>query len=192
MFKLLLSTLLLCTFLFADTKEEKTYIFKAKGEFAEELKALMEKHAQKGDVQIQEVKKTRTFGQKATSIVDSFLNNEELSGDIAYGKHLYEKTCYRCHGKKADESTYSTARDLNTLTKKELYENLRSYKTDSDFGKSTRLIMHEQVSGMTAEEMVSVSAYIYSLHHSTDEAKKSMGTQKTDENEEPVQDTYLK
>lgn len=195
MLRVVLVTMLLWVFgSCTDTNEEKTYLFKAKGEFAEELKALMEKHAKNGDVEIQELKNTRNFGQESPSILNSFLNDEELSGDIEYGKHIYERTCYRCHGQKADKSSYASARVLNTLSKEELYESLHSYKTDALFGGNNKFIMHEQAIGMTTPEMVSVSAYIYSLSHTKSEAKKPIGSKTKDSNndDEAVQGTYLK
>lgn len=190
MFKFALVIVFLLTFGFS-ADDEKTYVFKAKGKFAQELKELMKKHAQDGDIEIQEVQNKRSFGQQATSIVDSFLNNEELSGDIAYGKQIYDKTCYRCHGKQAEKSTYASVRSLNTLSKEELYESLHSYKTDALYGGSNKFIMREQAVGMTTPEMVSVSAYIYSLSHSKKEATRPIGKKSTN-TEEQVQGTYLK
>lgn len=190
---LVLALIMACSF---GADEEKTYVFKAKGKFAEELKELMKKHAKDGDVVIEEATpdyyKGSRYQNQAPSMLDSFLNNEELSGDVEYGKHIYDRTCYRCHGKSAQKSTYPTARNLNTLTKKELYESLMSYKTDATYGKSSKFIMHEQAVGMTTPEMISVSAYIYSLSHSRKDATAPLNDEDAKKKKEGVQGTYLR
>ncbi len=177
--------------------DDKTYVFKAKGKFAEELKALMKKHAKDGEVEITE-EQPDYYGSSRKksngSVIESFLNSEDLSGDLSYGKEIYDKKCHRCHGKQAEKNTYATSRVLNTLSKEDLYYGLRSYKTDSSYGKSTKVIMREQVYGMTTEEMVSVSAYIYSLKHSKSKALKALNEAEEDkiEKKQGVQGTYLK
>ncbi len=196
MLRIFLTIALLAVFGLSADNEEKTYVFKAKGEFAEELKQLMQKHAKDGKIEIQEAKpdyyNNKRHNNQAPTLLESFLNDEELSGDIEYGKHLYDKTCYRCHGKMAEKSSYPNARVLKTLTKSELYDSLLNYKTDPKYGKSTRMIMHSQAVGMTTPEMVSVSAYIYSLTHSKKEALDPLNEKEENVEKEGVQGTYLK
>lgn len=159
--RVLLATALIASLMNA----EEEYVFKAKGEFAKELKQLMEKYAAEGKVEIQEAKPGRSgFRDASVGIIDAFLNNEETLGDIEYGKEIYNKTCFQCHGEKADKSSYANARVLNTLTKQELVEQLEGYATDADFGGSTRIIMHQYADGLVTEEIASVAAYIYSLN----------------------------
>lgn len=197
MLRSLLAVALLIVFSFG-ADDEKTYVFKAKGKFAEELKALMQKHAKDGDVVIQEETPDyyngSRYNNQAPSMLDSFLNNEELGGDIEYGKKIYDRTCYRCHGKKANESTYPTARNLTTLTKEELYDSLHDYKTDPTYGKANKFIMHEQAVGMTTPEMISVSAYIYSLTHSRKAATTPLNEKEEEakKKKEGIQGTYLR
>ncbi len=194
MSRIFLAILLLTVFGFS---EEKTYVFKAKGEFAKELKQLLKKHEKEGKIEIQEEKpdyyNNSGYNNQRSSLLDSFLNSDDLSGDINFGKRLYDRTCYRCHGKLADKSYYPNARVLNTLTKKELYNSLFYYKTDSQYGDTTRMIMRQQAKTMTTREMASVSAYIYSLSHSKKEALSPLN-EKEDEvgNKQGVQGTYLK
>lgn len=196
MFRIILSIVLLCAFSLG-AEEEKTYTFKAKGKFAEELKELMKKHAKDGDVVIEEAEPDyyKSSGyRKSPTMLDSFLNNEDLTGDLSYGKEIYNKTCYKCHGKKAEKSSYPNARNLNTLSKKDLYYNLLEYKRNAKHGHSTKMIMQQQASGMTTPEMISVSAYIYSLSHSKGKAVAPINGDSEDEavkNKKGVQGTYL-
>lgn len=183
MLKVFLSFALACSMSLGD----EIFTIKVKDEFKAEFKELMQKYQSDGKVQLykQNVK-------KSPNILQSFLNSEDTSGDIALGKTIYEKTCYRCHGKNADTTLYPSARVLNTLDKTELYDALMSYKTDSSYGKATKFIMSQQASALTSSEMSSVSAYIYSLTHSFKEASKQVNQKADEEENTGVQGTYLK
>ena len=160
--KTLLISIALASLLFASEQE---YIFKAKGEIAEQLKALIEQHAKDGQVQIQKVEPR--YGRYSNGIVDAFLNDEIGAGDIFYGKTLYNDRCTSCHGQKAEKSTYINARALKTLSKDELIKQLNGYAFEDDFGGSTSSIMKLQAQSLTEEQIVSISAYIYSIDHKT-------------------------
>jgi cytochrome c553 len=159
--RVLLATALIASLMNA----EEEYVFKAKGEFAKELKQLMEKYAADGKVEIQESKEGRSsIRDTSVGIIDSLLGNNVTEGDIAYGKEIYNNTCYQCHGEKADKSSYANARVLNTLPLETLVEQLENYADDPEYGGNTNIIMHQYASGMTTEQIASVSAYIYSLN----------------------------
>ncbi len=196
MLKVLLSVSILCAFSFGADKET-TYVFKAKGEFAKELKQLMKKHEKDGKVEIYEEKPDyyNAPRYKQRTVVDSILGNEEIYGNIRYGERLYDKTCYRCHGKKADKSSYPSARVLNTLTKDQLFDAMRAYKTDSDYGGFAKFVMREQAIPLSDDDMASLATYIYSLSHSKKEAMAPVNSTEEDMEEsrkQGVQGTYLK
>lgn len=159
------------------------YIFKAKGKFAKELKSLMEKYSKEGKIEIQEVPAESGLRQNATNIIDAFLNNKETNGDIAYGKRLYDARCATCHGANASQKKYNNSRVLSNLDKKTLVDELENYNTDPDFGGSTKFIMNQAVSGLVTDQLVSISAYIYSIKHSTKKtttpAKKGQSSKET-------------
>jgi len=159
MYKVLLIVCILFSF---SQAEDKEYVFKAKGAFAEELKTLMEKHAKEGKVEV-EVVDAQSLRSNKTSMLDKLLSSKETKEDIAYGKKIYEQTCSACHGQKAEKSSYPNARILKTLSKEELVSQLRSYNRDADYGGSTKMIMNQQASSLVEEEMISLAAYIYTL-----------------------------
>lgn len=176
----------------AVTAAEEEYTFKAKGEFAKELKELMDKYAKEGKIEIEEssTSERNLERNKSTSIIDKFLNNEETSGDIAYGKELYDKTCFKCHGEKAERSSYGNARDLNTLSKETLIEQLEGYARYSGYGGNTGFIMHQQVIGLGTEKIISIASYIYSLNPNA--VKMETSKNKKGNNSSPTQGSYLK
>jgi cytochrome c553 len=165
--KFVFTSLALASLLVANEDE---YVFKAKGEFAKQLKALIEQHAKDGQVQIQKVEPG--YGRYSNGIVNAFLNDEIGAGDVSYGKTLYEARCTQCHGPKADVSSYANARVLKTLTKDELVAQLTGYATDDTFGGSTGAVMRPQAQPLTQEQIVSISAYIYSIDHKQTAVKR--------------------
>lgn len=180
---MLKSLLIICLFFvsIANAAEEE-YIFKAKGEFAKELKTLMEKYAKEGKVEIQKAPENSGFRTKSYSLIDSFLNNEETTGDIAYGKKIYTTSCATCHGKNAEQSQYNNARILTTLDKKTLIEQIQNYASDPEYGGSTRFLMNQAATALTTDQIVSISAYIYSIKHTEAEAKQPISKETKDNN----------
>jgi len=168
---------------------DDTYVFEAKGEFAKELKTLMDKYAKEGKIEIKKVEEkveTETVG-----IVEAFLNNEEITGNVEIGKKIYNNRCFTCHGINANDSKYNNARKLSTLNKKTLVDQIEAYGStyNENHGGSTRVIMHEAVVGMSTSEIVSVSSYIYSLNHDTKLPTSVNSTQVEEEKEAPT--SYL-
>lgn len=191
MLRILLAATLITTAIVANEEE---YTFKAKGEFAKELKELMDKYAKEGKIEIEEstTKDRNLSDKKSTNIIDKFLNNEESEGDIAYGKELYDKTCFKCHGVMAERSSYGNARNLNTLSKEVLIEELEEYARYSGHGGSTGFIMHQQVIGLGMEKIVSIASYIYSLNPNAATIETSKRNESSENNSSPTQGSYLK
>jgi cytochrome c553 len=190
MFKLLVSFLFI-TLVFLNASEEE-YTFKAKGEFAKELKSLMEKYAKEGKIEIQKIDQSQISNRNSVGIVEAFLNAEQITGDVAFGKQIYDKNCFACHGEKAEKSSYNNARILSTLNKETLVEKLENYSKDATYGGSTKLIMHQAVVGMSTDEIVSVSAYIYSIKNGKDMATSPLSSSNNqEENSNEVKSSYL-
>lgn len=179
--------LLSCALVASMMVAEETYVFTAKGEFAKELKALMEKHAQEGQVEIQEVPLEYSTG--GGGVLDAILSPRPLVGNVAAGKALYNRTCFRCHGVEAERSSYNNARVLRTLSKEELMNQIEGYRRDASYGGSTSLVMHQASVTLTSQEIRSLAEYISSLDGAP-EATTSNNPKA--EPATPVQGSYLK
>lgn len=191
MFKIFTSLFLILSISVIATAQDE-YIFKAKGKFAKELKALMQKYAKEGKVEIQEAPAKSSLHRSSTTILDAFLNNEETVGDIAYGKRLYKARCIKCHGVNASEKKYNNSRVLTKLDKETLIDQLENYSSDAEYGKSTKFLMYEAVSGLTTDQMISIAAYIYSINHSTEKITAPTNSSKSDKkNSNEAPSTYL-
>ena len=180
--------LLSCALVASIMVAEETYVFTAKGEFAKELKALMEKHAQEGQIEIQEV--TPEQGSSG-NVLDAILSPRPKVGNISAGKALYDRTCFRCHGAQAERSSYNNARVLRTLSKEELMNQMESYRRDPSHGGSTAIVMHQASVALTTQEIRSLAEYISSLDGAPSEAASGAPKGKA-EPVAPVQGTYLK
>ena len=80
---------------------EETYVFEAKGEFAKELKALVEKYSKEGKIDAKVYTKQELEAEKIEQ--DGALVS--YSGDYMTGKELYKKKCSLCHGVKGEKKS---------------------------------------------------------------------------------------
>ena len=174
MYKILTS--LLFIFITFSIAADDTYVFEAKGEFAKELKSLVEKYSKEGKIEAKVYKKEDIDKSESKTITRTVLSAfsddtaEQLkNADISKGKMIYNKTCARCHGKNADENKYAGIRKLSTLKPLLIVELLETYKEayDNSFGGSLRFLMKPQADHLTTDEMQSIAVYIYSLNHNT-------------------------
>ena len=199
MFRVLCSFFVL--FLLVLQAEEKSYVFEAKGKFAEELKSLVEKYSKEGkvDVTVYESKDTLQKESKTVTqrLIDGFLPNdaEDLKyADISEGERLYKKKCAECHGVKADENSYAVKHKLIALKPIEIIELLEGYKENytGTFGGSLRAIMKPHADALTSTEMQSIAVYIYSIKNGKDMATSPLSSSNNqEENSNEVKSSYL-
>ena len=167
MLKILLSIALAGSVLFANETQnsEETYTFTAKGEFAKELKALMEKYEKDGKVEINEIKVDESAGEDG--FIDGLLSGKARAADLTLGKKVYDSQCVKCHGASAEKSTYASARNLRTLSKDEIEEQLENYRRDSTYGNGAGIIMHKYAAVLNTKEIRSLAEYISSFDMKT-------------------------
>jgi len=151
--------------------QEDTYVFEAKGEFAKELKSLVEKYSKEGKIEANVYEKgyepqseSKTITQSLLSVFDSSDAEALKYADIGKGEQIYQAKCASCHGVSAKENRYGSARVLSTLEPTEIYTQLRGYRNEEDFGGSLKYIMQPKASGLLDKDMQSIAVYIYSLN----------------------------
>lgn len=88
---------------------------------------------------------------------------KDVASDIGEGRRIYNDVCFKCHGERAEKSTYANARDLITLSKETIVDQVRAYKRDSGYGKVTGIIMRPQAMAITDDQAVNIAAYIETL-----------------------------
>ena len=194
MIKILAS--LLFVFITFTIAADDSYVFEAKGEFAKELKALVEKYKKEGKVKVTVYKKSDLKERKTKTITKTILSAftqddaEELKyADVEVGQKIYQSKCISCHGKNADVNSYANPRKLSTLKPIEIARLLKNYRDIENFGGSTRFIMKPQADNLVSDEMQSIAVYIYSLNHDTKMSTSENSTQIEENSEAPT--SYL-
>jgi len=171
-------TVLLFIFITFSTASEETYVFEAKGEFAKELKLLVEKYSQEGKIDAKVYVKKIERG----SMIDSIFSKNKI---IINGKKIYNKQCSTCHGEKGKRSPGYGARTMNTMTKDDIERAILNYKNDMQYGGSGKMLMQGVSVSLRGVELNSIIAYV--LDTSTIDVKIS--TQSKENNTAPT--SYL-
>ena len=169
MYKILILSFFIYT-TFANATDE-TYVFEAKGEFAKELKALVEKYSKEGKIDAKVyIKKTDN-----NSIVDSIFSNNKT---LINGEKLYKKKCASCHGVKGVRAPGYGARAMNTMTKDEIDMAIQNYKSDMQYGGSGKFLMQGVAVALRKVELDAIVAYVMDetgvvKNNSTEQIKNS-------------------
>jgi cytochrome c553 len=179
---------------------EEEITIKATGEFAKELKELMEKYQTSnvnGSIEIISENTTKaadeidaveneesnsddeivivdvndsiynqtskTEEKKSFGVMDMLFGEKDIDGDIAQGEKLYKQNCTKCHGERAEKSSYLSARDLIKLSKAEIVDQLKNYRRDSGYGGSAGIVMRVQAIMLNESQMRDIASYIDSL-----------------------------
>ena len=136
---------------------DDTYVFEAKGEFAKELKELVEKHSKDENNSVNVYKKTQDVGDSR------FLGigiNKNVSYSVEEGKALYMKKCASCHGQNADKKAYGTSRRLKDMDAEDIYISMNSYLTGDSFGGSFRTVMYNEAAKTSSNDLGYILAYL--------------------------------
>lgn len=194
MYKIVIS--LLFIFITLSSAADDSYVFEAKGAFAKDLKALVEKYKKEGKVEVTVYKKSDIKESKSKTITSKILSAfsgedaENLKyADIEVGQRIYQSKCASCHGKNADDNSYANPRKLSTLKPIVIARLLKNYRDSRNFGGSTRFIMQPQANGLLSNEMQSIAVYIYSLKNGT--KMKTKSSNKKDKKEDSPESSYL-
>ena len=132
---------LACFFTFAlnaaDNTNDDTYVFEAKGEFAKELKSLIEKHSKDENITVNIYKSASTAGGKANiGKVNRNINSLKERGGA-----IFAEKCASCHGENGQKKAYGVSRKLKDLDAKEISIAISQYTTDLSYGGKMKNIM---------------------------------------------------
>ncbi|MDR2342822.1 MAG: c-type cytochrome [Campylobacteraceae bacterium] len=191
---------LIVLFLCSVSLAEEEITIKATGDFAKELKELVEKYQENnisGSIEVvedseseeeqlkkspleqamqEEIKKDGSTNASLETyekyFSDEKQDNKGIFGfifssneqtNVSKGKASYEKKCISCHGENAQKSSYLNARNLITLAKDEIVEEVKNYRRDSGYSKGTGFIMRSQAVMVNDKEVRDIADYIDSL-----------------------------
>jgi cytochrome c553 len=172
MFKILLPLLfIIVTFTYAA---EDSYVFEAKGAFAKELKALVEKYSKEGKIEAKVYKKD-------DGIISTILGGSTSNQD---GKALYVKKCASCHGQKGEEGAGAGSRLLKDMTADEIEYSMSKYKRDNHFGGSMKALMHNVSVALRGTDIKAITSYIKGTY-------KPDSKSSTVKNNDKVESSYL-
>ncbi|MDO5046715.1 c-type cytochrome [Campylobacter sp.] len=151
----LITSLLLLSSLNAN---EPSYVFEAKGEFAKELKALVEKYSKEENVTI-------NVYEKAPENEDSsgFLNigvNSKRSYSVEKGRELYAKNCASCHGENGEKRAYGASRKLTEISAEDIEAAFSGYLNDPEYGGNKREMMKTVVAKTNYKDLGAIIAFL--------------------------------
>ena len=139
--------------------DEESYVFEAKGEFAKELKALVEKHAKDENVQINVYENKNTNNVGDSRFLGVGINkNIEYSAKI--GEEKYKAQCAECHGVKGEKSASTGSKRLSNMSGKDIFASFNSYLSDGSHGGSARIIMQGISAKTSSTDLGYIIAYL--------------------------------
>ncbi len=173
----MLKVLLSISFLFMSTfvNAEESYVFEAKGAFAKELKALVEKYSKEGKIDAKVYKKDDT-------IVNTILGRNRVDLN---GQNVYTKKCASCHGANGEVSAGAGSRVIKNLSKDDYISSVTAYRIDEHHGGAMKMLMYDIAIGISDDEIEATYNYLHGMNtHKTNNLK----TQSSDE----LESNYLK
>jgi len=153
-------SLLVCFLLLSFLKAEESYVFEAKGEFAKELKELVEKHSKDEGVDIK-VYQAPSGNQNVGD--DRFLGiglNTQIQYSKEQGEKIYNDNCLKCHGENGTKRSASGVRRLSQMSGEEIYMSFNAYVNDPSHGTGHRVTMAPIADRITSTELGYIIAYL--------------------------------
>ena len=141
--------------------------FELKGEFGEEIKAIMKKYSKNlGSKNIEVVREDADITPQEKSFLDSLIGSTNAPTtnkgyDIENGKKLYERDCASCHGQKG-ETTVAKRAGINTWKMADIVREIKSYQ-DQSFQGQSRFVKTQIAQKYTKRNMQEIGAYLETL-----------------------------
>lgn len=183
--KIFNSFLVCFLFLTFTNAQEESYIFEAKGEFAKELKELVEKHSKDENIEVNVYKVPENLDTKDITGVKQDKNYLAKEGE-----RIYKNKCLKCHGEKGTKKSAYGVQKLSDMSGDDIFISFKSYYSDAGYGGSQRITMQGISASTTSEEIGYIIAY---LKGEDSYIFKSHRQQNTNISRNPTsQGTYLK
>ena len=141
--------------------------FELKGEFGEEIKAIMQKYSKNlGSKNIKVVREDADLTAQERSFLDSIIGTGEVgssvrTANLENGEKLYNRDCANCHGEKGELSVAGT-KPINTWKAQAIADELKTY-ADQTFEGQSRFVKNQIALRYTKRDMLDVGAYIETL-----------------------------
>ncbi|OCR15321.1 c-type cytochrome [Helicobacter pullorum] len=161
--KMLISTILSLNILNAN----ECVCFELKGEFGEEIKAILKKYSKNlGSKDIQVVREDADLTIQERSFLESLIGTGEVApsakqANLENGKKLYNRDCASCHGEKGEISVAKKS-PINTWSAQNIADEIKSYQ-DQSFQGQSRFVKNQIATRYTKKDMEDVGAYVESL-----------------------------
>lgn len=161
--KIFASTLLSLSLLNAN----ECVCFELKGEFGEEIKAILKKYSKNlGSRDIQVVREDADLTIQEKSFLQSLIGTGEVASssqkyNLENGKKLYNRDCASCHGEKGEIAVAKKA-PINTWSAQNIADEIKSYQ-DQSFQGQSRFVKNQIAQRYTKKDMEDVGAYVESL-----------------------------
>lgn len=165
--KKILSTLVCLIFLSGAINANECVCFELKGEFGEEIKAILQKYSKNlGSKDIKVVREDADLTIQERNFLDSLLGtnsieNKTKTANPENGKRLYDRDCASCHGQKGEIATASKP-PINTWKAKDIADEIKTYQNQSFEGQS-RFVKNQVAQRYTKRDMEDIGAYIETL-----------------------------
>jgi len=170
--------------------QDDTYVFEAKGELAQELKEVVNKHAKDGNSDIKVYKAPQERVKDSRFLATGL--NKNINYNAQKGEEIYNAKCLRCHGEKGTKLTNAGVRRLSQMTGQEIFTSFNAYFSDDSHGQSARIAMQPIAASTSSTDLGYIIAYLkgendYIFTGSDDETENSnISTNPTE------QGTYIK
>ena len=163
-----LATILACAMALSGALSANECVcFELKGEFGEEIKAIMQKYSKNlGSKNIKVVREDADLTVQERSFLDSIIGTGEVGSNVRAanlenGEKLYNRDCANCHGEKGEVSVAGT-KPSNTWKAQAIADEIKTY-ADQTFEGQSRFVKNQIALRYTKRDMLDVGAYIETL-----------------------------
>lgn len=166
--KILRKISMLCCFSLFAFGANEVYFIKASGELGKEIAQMAKEYAQKNGTNVEIFIDEDPRKYKDTRLIKAGVNKRGRYS-ASLGKELYEAKCASCHGTDIQKRPSGTTM-LKDMDAKDIEDSIISYRSDSEFGKSTRSVMQNIAKSITNADLGAIIFYIKGKDAYADEA----------------------